>query len=98
VAGTEQVTTWHAPSQAEISGEGDYAFVIDIQPDVIPYQAGVDGDALIRVNRPGWSWVIVDKRKRERKEKARPYFYMGTTESREAAIGEAMAQLGALRS
>lgn len=88
---------WHEPTQDEINGMGDFAWHVDIQPDSIPHQATQDGDALIRIQRPGWSWLIVNKQKRDKKDKS-PIFYMGVTDTREAAIGEAFAKLAELRS
>jgi hypothetical protein len=90
------MSNWHAPTDDEINGVGDHIWLIDIQPDIVPYQACNDGNALIRVNRPGWSWIIADKRKKDRKDKS-PYFHTGSAETREAAIGDAMAKLGELR-
>lgn len=87
---------WHEPTQEEIDGSGDNAFLVDITPDAIPHQVAQDGDALLRISRTGWSWILKDLRPRGRKEK-RPYLHMGWNDTREAAIGEVLAKLAELR-
>lgn len=88
---------WHQPTKEEINGEGDHRWLVDIQPDDIPYQVTRDGDALVRIQRPGWSWLIRDTEKRGKKGHA-PYYWTGVADTREAAIGEAFAKLAELRS
>jgi hypothetical protein len=87
---------WHEPTDDENNGVGDWSFMIDIQPDIVPHQAGVDGDALIRIARPGWSWVVKDLRPRDKKDKS-SRLDIGHVDTREAAIGEVLAKLATLR-
>ena len=82
---------WHATSEAESSGKGDYTFIVDIQPDIVPYMSMTDGDALIRLNKPGWSWGVLDTR-------VDLIVTIGHCDTKEAAIGEAQASLAELRS
>lgn len=87
---------WHELTQDEIDGLGDHEFLIDIQPDTVPHQGARDGNALIRIQRPGWSWIIVDKRGRGRKDKS-PRVHAGPADTREAALADAIAKLMELR-
>lgn len=86
---------WHATTEAEANGEGDYRYIIDVSPDIIPHQSGTDGDALIRIGRPGWSWIILDRQPGKKKS---PIAAMGHEEHRAAAIAMAVGALGELRS
>jgi hypothetical protein len=90
---------WHEPTQEETDGTGDCRFLVDIQPDIIPHQAATDGDALFRVSRPGWTWMIrvfeYDKKKNKHM-RAAP-FETGDSETKPAAIADAQAALARLR-
>lgn len=87
---------WHEPTADEIAGAGDYAFVVDISPGVIPHQAAQDGDALLLVGKPGWIWSI--KEYRQNGKKRTFHLHMGETDTKEAAIGQVQERLGKLRS
>ena len=87
---------WHEPTQDEVDGCGDHRWLVDIQPDDIPHQATRDGDALIRIQRRGWSWLVKDTQKRDKKDTS-PSYHMGWNDTREAAIGDAFAKLAELR-
>ena len=82
---------WHATSEDETKGKGDYTFIVDIQPDIVPYMAATDGDALLRIQKPGWSWGVLDLR-------VELMVVIGHCDTKEAAIGEAQAALAELRS
>lgn len=90
---------WHEPTKDEVDGNGDWKFIVDIQPGDIPHQCGSDGDALFRIGRPGWNWMIrtfeYDKKK-GRYMRAAP-FETGESETRPAAIADAQAALARLR-
>lgn len=82
---------WHAPTEEEIAGLGDHVYLVDISPDTIPHQAMTDGDALFRVMKPGWSWIVKDLRR------PNPWLDSGECDTKEAAIGDAQAALARLR-
>lgn len=85
---------WHQPTKDEIDGHGDYRYIIDIMPDTGPHQATTDGDALVRVSQPGWSWQVLDL------GQTPPRFVgdVGFATNRSIAVAEAMEFLGSLRS
>lgn len=89
---------WHEPTPEEVDGTGDQAFLVDIAPDEVPHQAATDGDALFRIAKPGWAWMI--RRERLGRKGNREGWRMmdsGVADTKEAAIGDAMAALGRLR-
>lgn len=81
---------WHGSTQAEINGEGDHTYLIDIQPDIVPHQSMTDGDALLRIHKPGWSWTVLDTR-------VELIVMLGHCDTKEAAVGEVQAALAELR-
>jgi hypothetical protein len=81
---------WHAPTEQDLNGEGEHVFLVDIQPDIVPHQSMTDGDALLRINKSGWSWCVLDTR-------VDLIVMLGHCDTKEAAIGEAQAALGELR-
>lgn len=89
---------WHEPTADEIKGEGGYQFLIDISPDWVPHQAATDGDALFRVQKPGWAWRI-QRQVLDKKGKRQGWqiYDLDIADTKEAAIGSAQAALGRLR-
>lgn len=89
---------WHQPTEEEINGDGDHRFLIDVIPDVVPHQAARDGDALVRIARPGWSWSILDRVKRkDKRANVDDWFIIGMEDTREAAIGAMFSKLSEIR-
>jgi len=89
---------WHEPTQDEIVGNGDHQFLVDILPGIIPHQTAQDGDALLRVGRHGWTWEIrIFVEKGRKKERTFSGFRLGEAETKDAAIGDALAELARLR-
>jgi hypothetical protein len=82
---------WHEPRPQD--KEAEYNFVVEVFPDIVPYQVASDGDAYFELSRPGWGWVVRDVR-----NKKKPVLEVGTEETREAALVVALAKLGEMRS
>ena len=82
---------WHEPRPEDKNLSG-YAFIVEVFPDMIPYQVASDGDAFICLSRPGWAWVI-----RDRRNKKKLVMEDGKHETREAALADALAKLGEMR-
>lgn len=88
---------WRQATQADRDGTGDHRYLVDIMPGDIAHQATNDGDALIRIGKRGWYWMIIDTQAPPRK-KGEPYWLMmEEADAREDAIGAALEALAKLR-
>lgn len=85
---------WRAPKPEDEQAQPEY--VIDIIPDVIPHQVGEDGDAIVRISRPGWRWWV-KQRRQQKKEISYQWMRDGYEEHRAAAIAAALEALAGLR-
>lgn len=85
---------WRGPQDSD--SQPTCRYLVDVVPGVMPHQAAIDGDALVRVGRPAWAWTL----KERREEKKRSWYQIldtGIEEHRAAAIAMAVEALGKLR-
>jgi hypothetical protein len=90
-AGQATSVNWHEPTEEEKDGTGDYNYLVDVMPDIVNHQAANDGDALLRIGKAGWTWIIRSKRDHL------SVVDNGEANTKEAALADAQAALGRLR-
>jgi hypothetical protein len=79
---------WHKMTSAEEDGVG-YTFVLDVSEDTIPDVAADHRGTLIRIAKPGWSWLareFVDKKGR----REWTWWDIGQAVARETAIEDGL--------